>query len=108
MKLILLFILVCLSAPSFGALCKVYGISDSPQKLDCSFGQNDIQLRCKNGQYYINNLRVDSAYHLEVEDGPVPLVFKTKSSELTVLIQSKVDIEAEYSTANRTRMGTCI
>lgn len=108
MKLILLFILVCLSAPSFGALCKVYGISDSPQKLDCSFGQSSIQLRCKSGQYFLNNLKVDQAYHLEVEDGPVPLVFKTKSSELTVLIQSKVDIEAEYSVGSRSRMGSCL
>lgn len=48
------------------------------------------------------------AYHLEVEEGPTPLVFKTKDSELTVVIQSKADILAEL-VRNRTHMnGTCL
>ncbi len=66
-------------------LCEVYGISDSPQSLSCRFQREELELTCKEGVYQLNDEAVDVAYHLEVEEGPVPLVFHSSQYELTVL-----------------------
>lgn len=87
--------------------CEVYGISDSPQKLNCSFKSMKVALTCRSGQYYLNSSKVTQAFHLEVEDGPVPLVFKARDMTLTAIIQAKVDIEAELTRPGRTDTGTC-
>ena len=93
---------------AFAADCKVYGISDSPQKLTCSFKSSEIALRCKGGSYYLNSTKVLQAFHYEVEEGPVPLVFKAKDMQLTVLIKSKVQIEAELEKNGKASTGTCL
>ena len=66
-------------------LCEVYGISDSPQNFSCRFQREEMNLSCKEGIYQLNDEPVEAAYHLEVEDGTVPLVFKSANSELTVI-----------------------
>jgi uncharacterized beta-barrel protein YwiB (DUF1934 family) len=108
MKLLLLpLILVCLMVPVFARECQVDGISDSPQKLTCQFQDEKIALTCQRGTYFLNQARVTLAYHLEVEEGAVPLVFKTSESELTVLLRSKVDIVAELTTGRSAKFGQC-
>lgn len=88
--------------------CEVFGISDSPQKLSCSFKNLQIDLQCKNGTYYLNTNKVKAAYHYDVEFGSVPLVFETENRKLIVVIEPKVDIVAELEQKGRTSlMGTC-
>jgi hypothetical protein len=87
--------------------CKVYGISDSPQGLTCRFKNKEMMLICKEGKYFFNNLPVLVAFHLEVEDGPTPLVFKTDSMTLTVTLKDKVDAKAEIETKTGIIFGTC-
>jgi hypothetical protein len=86
--------------------CEVYGISDGPQKLDCSFKKFSLFLRCQNGTYFINRSRVSHAFHFEVEDGPTPLVFKTNDSELVVTMGNR--IEAEFTIDEKKFSGTCL
>lgn len=93
---------------AFARECEVYGISDSPQKLSCTFKNQKLELTCKNGTYYLNKSKVSMAYHLEVEDGPVPLVFRAPDMQLTVVIESKVDIEAELEKGRTSILGTCL
>lgn len=108
MKMLFLISTFLLLSSAFAKECEVYGISDSPQKLSCTFPGHTLDLTCRNGEYFLNSTKVTMAYHLEVEDGPTPLVFKTKDSELTVVIQPKADILAEY-VRNRTHIsGTCL
>ncbi len=107
MKWICFALLVSLNAHAFAAECKVYGISDSPQKLTCSFKNSKIALRCENGNYFLNSTKVAQAFHYEVEEGPVPLVFKAPDMQLTVVIQSKVQIEAELEKNGKLATGTC-
>ncbi len=107
MKLILTIILVTLMPAAFGADCKVYGISDSPQKLNCTFKKSNLALTCKDGQYYLNTSRVNLAFHMEVEDGAVPLVFRATDMELTVVINTPTNIEAELEKSGTTITGTC-
>ncbi len=107
MKLLSALILVCLMNSAIARDCKVYGISDSPQKLTCQFGAETVRLSCQEGTYYLNQSKVNLAFHLEVEDGAVPLVFRTSDFELTVIIQSKVDIQAELVRGRLTRNGQC-
>lgn len=102
------FMSLFLLSNAYARECKVYGISDGPQKLDCSFKDLKLSLRCKHGLYYINSSRVISAYHLDVEDGPSPLVFKTRGLELTVILNPKIDIEAELSRKGRIDSGSCL
>lgn len=87
--------------------CEVYGISDSPQSLTCSFKHLDVALRCKNGDYFLNNSKVSVAYHLEVEEGPTPLVFRANDLKLTATMNSKTNIEAEVVSNGRTFIGSC-
>jgi hypothetical protein len=88
--------------------CKVYGISDSPQKMSCAFKRLDIKLSCRQGTYFINESRVSQAYHMEVEDnGPVPLVFEAPGMKLTVVINSKTHIEGELEKSGTALFGRC-
>jgi hypothetical protein len=107
MKLILTIFLVSLLSVAHAADCKVYGISDSPQKLNCTFKRSSLALTCKDGQYYLDNSRVSVAFHMEVEDGPVPLVFRAPGMELTVMINTPTNIEAELVKSGTTISGTC-
>ena len=91
----------------YGQACKVYGISDSPQKLDCSFKKMQVNLTCQKGDYYLNGAKVEEAFHMEVESGPVPLVFKAPEGQLSVLIHSKSNISAELEQGNRLLRGKC-
>jgi hypothetical protein len=97
--------LACL--PLWAAPCEVYGISDSPQKLSCEISKEKWSLTCEKGTYYLNEQKVLTAFHFEIEEGPVPLVFKTKNSQLTVIINSKNDISAELQKDKLIRNGNC-
>ncbi len=87
--------------------CVVFGISDGPQKLTCLFKALEVRLSCQEGTYFINQDRVASAYHLEVESGPAPLVFKAPGLELVVHLHSKTDIQAELEQGGRVLKGDC-
>lgn len=108
MKHLAVVIFLTLSNVALAGPCKVYGISDSPQKLDCTFPTFTIELRCKSGNYYLNSSKVSTAYHEEVEEGPVPLVFKSPEMDLTVLVQEKANIEAIVEKKGKTFMGSCL
>jgi hypothetical protein len=103
-----LFIFSLISLNSFAApLCEVYGISDSPQSLTCSFRNELINLTCLNGIYSLGGETVEAAFHLEVEDGPTPLVFRTKSGDLTVTMTSHRKNEAVLSREGKRLSGNC-
>lgn len=105
-KVVITSFIFLLSTNVFSA-CEVYGISDGPQKLDCSFNKEKVALRCVKDNYYLGKTRVKMAYHLEVEEGPTPLVFKTSDSQLTVTIQPKVRSDAELDRDGRLTRGYC-
>lgn len=107
MRLLSLVLFFFLTSEAYAQACEVYGISDSPQTLDCAFKRFGVKLRCKSGTYYLNESKVETAFHMEVEEGPVPLVFKANDMQLTILIQSKIDIEAELEQKGKTFMGSC-
>jgi hypothetical protein len=109
MKLLLFTLsMVCLSSEALARKCEVYGISDSPQKLTCKFPAEQIRLRCLNGQYYLNSVKVKAAYHYEVEEGATPLVFDTESMQLVVVMESKDNISAELEVKGQDLViGTC-
>lgn len=90
-------------------VCEVYGISDSPQKLNCTLAGNKLNLTCdrETGTYLIDSDLVEVAYHEEVEDGPVPLLFKTVEAKLKILIHSNKRIEAEYTQHSGITTGFC-
>lgn len=108
MKLMLISILVLLPGFAFAKACEVYGISDSPQRLICSFKSQNVDLKCVNGKYFLNSSAVSQAYHMDVESGPSPLVFETNGLQLTVEIHSKKDIRAELFQNNRSEFGKCL
>ena len=100
-------ILLLNSAPLLASPCKVYGISDSPQKLECTFAQNeDIALSCSEGVFYLNDEKVLSAYHLDVETGSSPLVFKTAKSSL-IITKQKTHFIAERENTEGSVFGEC-
>lgn len=106
MKLLLgLFLLS--TATHAGTLCEVYGISDSPQHLGCTFKGKPLELTCREGTYYVNETAVDSAFHYEVEDGPVPLVFKTASNELVVTLGEGKNHPATMKSGRKIIRGKC-
>lgn len=88
------------------AKCKVYGISDSPQRLNCTFPEMKVRLSCKWNTYYLNNEKVNLAFHMEVEEGATPLVFKTKSGATLTVLPEDV-ILAEYNKGDIFTEGTC-
>lgn len=95
-----------ISAPAFAAkLCKVYGISDSPQTLHCSFPEREIHLSCDDGKYFLNTSPVSTAFHMEVETGTVPLVFKTSGMIMTVIMDNP--IQAQLAKGKAEVQGTC-
>ncbi len=78
-----------LSVSSAFAACKVDGISDSPQKLNCTFPKlPSIRLSCVDDKYNLNwnnvNHKVQVAFHMDVEEGDSLLVFKAEKLTLTV------------------------
>lgn len=101
----LLALSLLISLPAL-AKCKVYGISDSPQKLNCSFPEMSVKLSCKWNNYYLNQEKVNLAFHLEVEEGANPLVFKTKSGATLTVLAEKV-ILAEYNKGSVYTQGSC-
>ena len=110
MKVLTLFLLIIsLNVSAQPRLCEVYGISDSPQHLNCRLGTKELKLTCDTatGVYQLGDEVVEVAYHEEVEDGPVPLMFKTADAKLKVLIYSNKKIDAEFSQKNRISRGSC-
>lgn len=106
--LILTIILSLMTSAALAQNCEVFGISDSPQKLDCSFDSTQVDLRCKSGKYFLNSTPVKMAYHYDVEYGPVPLVFETSDMKLIVVMEPKADIIADFERKGRkTLTGTC-
>lgn len=96
-----------ISLQAFAAPCKVDGISDSPQKLECSLGKElKHLLSCVNGSYDLDGVKVDRAFHLEVDSGSSPLVFKTSTSTLTVVKQN-LTYAAELESSSGTTLGQC-
>jgi hypothetical protein len=85
--------------------CKVYGISDGPQALKCSFEEKEVELHCSKGSYYLNKTKVSMAFHMEVETGAVPLVFKAANLTLTVMMGKT--ITAELEEGKTSAMGIC-
>lgn len=89
MKTFLLMMLFTVNA--MAANCMVDGISDSPQKYNCSIKNGSqfekLKLICQNGIYEINwsgkAYPVTVAYHEEVEEGSNPLVFVSDRLTLT-------------------------
>lgn len=104
MKVLILLSLI-LSIPAF-AKCKVYGISDSPQQLNCELGDLKLKLSCNFNTYYINKDKVNLAFHMDVEEGATPLVFKTKTGK-TLIILPEDEILAEYDDGKAYFEGTC-
>lgn len=107
MKALILLSLISFSFSSWARPCVVYGITDSPQKLDCQLEKVTVNLRCVNGNYQLNGSHVANAFHMEVEEGAVPLVFEASKSKLTVLIHSPSNIEAEWEEGSVNLTGRC-
>lgn len=105
MKLVA-FLALIVSLNAFASGCKVYGISDSPQHLSCTFPEKVLRLSCQNDTYYLNSEMVSVAFHMEVEEGPVPLVFKSAHSQLTLLKQQK-NYDAQLLIGAESLSGTC-
>lgn len=95
-----------LSVNLFASTCKVSGISRSPQKLICKIHGEEIALHCENGTYYLNDSAVKTTYHLEVERGSNPLVFKISDKILTIT-QEKDKFTAELAQEGELLSGLC-
>ena len=75
----------------FATDCRVDGISDSPQEMNCYIHDNrvveSLNLNCSDGNYQLHWKNkvypVDIAYHEEVEAGASPLVFRSRIVSLT-------------------------
>lgn len=109
MKWIVLFLTTFGSFNALALSCEVYGISDSPQTLSCVFSGKKIDLKCEHqtGAYTLNGEAVEVAYHEEVEEGPSPLIFKSPTRSLRVLMHSEKKIDASFSEGPVTLEGTC-
>jgi hypothetical protein len=85
------FLMMLFTVNAFAANCLVDGITDSPQKYNCSITNGSqvekLSLVCRNGNYAINwsgkVYPVSVAYHEEVEEGSNPLVFVSDRLTLT-------------------------
>jgi len=64
-----------------------------------------MKLSCVQGKYYLNQSPVIEAFHMDVEEGTVPLVFKAKELTLTVMMDSP--ITADLTTKNSELSGLC-
>lgn len=107
MKFLLLISSFLFLSPAFAKDCEVGGISDSPQKLHCVFPETTIELTCRRGTYYLNSSKVSVAYHLEVEEGSNPLVFKTTDMNLTVVMELPNQYSAELVKGKTQELGSC-
>lgn len=83
--------------------CRLDGISDSPQEMNCYIHENRLvellDLKCLDGNYFLrwkNKYHpVDVAYHEEVDSGSSPLVFRSGRLSLTSTLfpmYSKADL----------------
>lgn len=106
MKTIFLLFIVSLNVHA-ATPCEVYGISDSPQSLSCTLARKTIDLTCKEGVYHVGDEAVEAAFHYEVEEGPVPLVFKTKTRELVVSLESGRKYGATLTRNGKKSRGNC-
>lgn len=106
MKALVALIFLSLNAKA-SVLCEVYGISDSPQTLVCAFGDEKMKLTCRKGTYFLDDEAVEVAFHLEVEEGPTPLVFRTQSGELTVTMLDGRRHDATFSRDGKKMSGSC-
>ena len=100
------FVCFLLPAYAFGLDCRVDGISDSPQEMNCYIHDNRLvellNLKCLEGNYHLlwknKFFPVDVAYHEEVESGSSPLVFRSGSLSLTTTsfpLFSKADLSID-------------
>jgi hypothetical protein len=106
MKTSLLFLAVfALARAQAAAPCKVFGISDSPQKLHCNFPNRDVALTCAAGKYLLNGSPITTAFHMDVEEGTSPLVFKFPEGSLTVMMDDPVTAELDLGKAQT--QGLC-
>lgn len=94
-----------MTSTAFAQECTVYGITKSPQSLSCTFPHMTVKLSCVNGKYFLNRSVVNVAFHLEVEEGTVPLVFKASDMQMTVLMDRPITAELEAKKASIP--GTC-
>lgn len=101
-----LWVIMLLPISAFSMDCKVDGISDSPQKMNCyihHLGNIELlNLECRAGSYQLlwlnKSYPVDLAYHEEVEAGSNPLVFQSERIELTTTsyqIYSRADLNVD-------------
>jgi len=104
---IILSLLLFFSYQTFARECHVDGISDSPQELSCRFKNSVIKLTCLQETYFVNSSLVTDAYHLDVEEGPSPLVFKGTDFEFVVFMVRKSFITAEFIQKGKTSKGIC-
>jgi hypothetical protein len=99
---------------AFAFDCKVDGISDSPQKMNCyiqeNFHTNVLNLTCRNGTYRIKwndeVFKVDKAYHEDVERGSSPVLFKTRRLSLKT-ISYQIFSSAKLTVNGKTYSGLC-
>ncbi len=106
-KITLPFIALLVTTAAAAGVCRVSGISDSPQAISCRFKETSIELRCDGGKYFINEFPVKAAFHFDVEEGPVPLVFDTESFRLVVEIDTDHRVKAILSSEQETKKGKC-
>lgn len=112
MKFLLLFVLFSFNALS--SECSVYGISDSPQKMNCYIHQlsefKPLNLVCKDGVYNIlwkdKRYEVEQAFHEEVETGSSPLVFQAGSLTLKT-VSLHIYAQAKLLLNKRSYAGIC-
>ena len=108
MQVLIVFLTLFLSQSLLAKPCEVDGISDSPQRLSCQIGGENLLLMCKNGQYFVGDEAVEVAYHEEVEEGPVPLIFKLKTWRLSVLFEkNRILAQSESLSGETLKKGSC-
>jgi hypothetical protein len=108
MKMLIGLLILLGSVKAFAQACKVYGISNSPQHLSCNFSKMQVELSCQRGTYYMNDVKVDMAFHYDVERGPSPLVFRNEQMQLVVRIYSANRKRAELQLGNTHLRGNCL
>lgn len=95
--------LLLLPVCAFAQECRVDGISESPQEMNCYIHDKRLievmDLKCLNGNYLLRwknkSFPIEVAFHEEVESGSTPLVFKSGSLLLTTTLfslYSKADL----------------
>lgn len=112
MKFLLLLVLFSFNA--FSSECSVFGISDSPQKMNCYVYRSSqiepLKLVCRDGVYNIvwktKKYEVEQAFHEEVETGSSPLVFQASGLTLkTVSLQ--IYAQAKFLINDESYTGIC-